>query len=140
MTVLKIAASDETCTYFYTAREVIPVDETRFTDVAAAAPLLEDLHAGALEAIEHTGFDIPSFLLPMNIPAPALWKSTYYWQGDASILMLLDRSFEYMPVAMMVQRKADDFHLLVDSALSEAYRSGLIGTEYDKHLSGTTKS
>ncbi|UVL01132.1 amino acid ABC transporter substrate-binding protein [Pseudomonas sp. B21-048] len=55
----------------------------------------------------------------------------------AKNLMLLDRIFEYAPVAMIVERNDEDFRLLVDTALSEAYRSGAIEKAYDKYLGGT---
>ena len=58
-------------------------------------------------------------------------------KGDASNdLMVLDRIFEFAPVAMIVERGDEDFRLLVDMALSEAYRSGAIEQEYDKYLGG----
>jgi polar amino acid transport system substrate-binding protein len=58
-------------------------------------------------------------------------------KGDANNdLMVLDRIFEFAPVAMIVERGDEDFRLLVDMALSEAYRSGAIEQEYDKYLGG----
>ena len=65
-----------------------------------------------------------------------LLKSEMAKQGEASKLILLDRIFEYLPVAMMVERNDEDFRLLVDTALSEAYRSGAIERAYDKYLGG----
>lgn len=65
-----------------------------------------------------------------------LLKNEIAKQGDANTLMLLDRIFDYVPVAMMVQRNDEDFRLLVDTALSEAYRSGAIEQNYDKYLGG----
>lgn len=57
-------------------------------------------------------------------------------QGEDGQLMLLDRIFEYLPVAMMVDRYDEDFRLLVDSALSEGYRSGAIERNYENYLGG----
>ncbi|MGO4313531.1 amino acid ABC transporter substrate-binding protein [Pseudomonas sp. KB_15] len=58
-------------------------------------------------------------------------------EGGARNLMLLDRIFEYSPVAMIVDRNDEDFRLLVDTALSEAYYSGAIEKAYDQYLGGT---
>lgn len=66
-----------------------------------------------------------------------LLKNEIAKEGAPKNLMLLDRIFEYSPVAMMVERNDDDFRLLVDTALSEAYRSGSIEKDYDKYLGGT---
>ncbi len=63
MTVLKIAASDAVRACFHTNREVVQLDQTRFTDVAVAVLSIDDLAAGALDAIKRTGFDIPIFLV-----------------------------------------------------------------------------
>lgn len=53
-------------------------------------------------------------------------------------LVLLDRIFEYAPTAMAVPRDDEDFRLLVDTTLSEMYRSGAIEQAYDKYLEGTS--
>ncbi|MGF6090312.1 amino acid ABC transporter substrate-binding protein [Pseudomonas sp. 18173] len=58
-------------------------------------------------------------------------------EGAASNLMILDRIFEYSPVAMIVDRSDEDFRLLVDTALSEAYYSGFVEKAYDQYLGGT---
>ena len=58
-------------------------------------------------------------------------------EGAASNLMILDRIFEYSPVAMMVDRNDEDFRLLVDTALSEAYYSGFVEKAYDQYLGGS---
>lgn len=60
--------------------------------------------------------------------------------GANNDLMVLDRIFEFSPVAMIVERGDEDFRLLVDMALSEAYRSGAIEQEYDKHLGGINET
>jgi polar amino acid transport system substrate-binding protein len=65
-----------------------------------------------------------------------LLKNEIAKEGAAKNLMLLDRIFEYSPVAMMVERNDDDFRLLVDTTLSEMYRSGEIEQAYDKYLGG----
>ncbi len=66
-----------------------------------------------------------------------LLKNEIARQGADSDLILLDRIFEYSPVAMMVDRRDEDFRFIVDKALSEAYRSGALEREYDKYLGGT---
>jgi polar amino acid transport system substrate-binding protein len=57
---------------------------------------------------------------------------------SAGNLVLLDRVFEYSPTAMAVNRDDEDFRLLVDTALSELYRSGEIEQAYDTYLEGIT--
>lgn len=61
--------------------------------------------------------------------------STDYSAGN---LVLLDRIFEYAPTAMAVDRDDENFRLLVDTTLSEMYRSGEIEQAYDKYLGGAT--
>ena len=61
--------------------------------------------------------------------------STAYPAGN---LRLLERIFEYSPAAMAVDRDDDDFRLLVDTALSEMYRSGEIEKAYDNYLGGVS--
>lgn len=58
-------------------------------------------------------------------------------EGAAKNLMLLDRIFEYSPVAMIVERGDEDFRLLVDATLSEAYYSGAIEKAYHQYMGGT---
>ena len=53
-------------------------------------------------------------------------------------LVLLERIFEYAPTAMAVPRDDEDFRLLVDTTLSEMYRSGEIEQAYDKYLGGAS--
>jgi polar amino acid transport system substrate-binding protein len=57
--------------------------------------------------------------------------------GAAQKLLLLDRIFEFSPAALIVERNDEDFRLLVDTALSEAYHSGAIERAYDRYLGGT---
>ena len=59
--------------------------------------------------------------------------------GTNDDLMVLDRIFEYSPVAMIVDRNDEDFRLLVDTALSEAYRLGAVEQGYDKYLGGISE-
>lgn len=55
-------------------------------------------------------------------------------------LVLLERIFEYTPTAMAVDREDEDFRLLVDTALSEMYRSGDIERAFEKYLGGAGDS
>ncbi|WP_449440744.1 amino acid ABC transporter substrate-binding protein [Pseudomonas migulae] len=61
--------------------------------------------------------------------------STDYSAGN---LVLLDRIFEYAPTAMAVDRDDENFRLLVDTTLSEMYRSGEIEQAFDKYLGGAS--
>ena len=58
-----------------------------------------------------------------------LQKSLY-----ADQLTLLGRIFDFAPVAMALQRGDEDFRLLVDTVVSDMYRSGEIEQLYLKHL------
>src|SRR3989344_229227 len=63
MNVLKVAASDAVLNCFHTSRPIVALDQTDFTDVAAAVLTVDDVMGGALYAIQRTGFDIPLFLV-----------------------------------------------------------------------------
>ncbi|MGH8435545.1 MAG: amino acid ABC transporter substrate-binding protein [Pseudomonas sp.] len=49
-------------------------------------------------------------------------------------MMVLERIFEFAPVSMALERGDEDFRLLVDTALSEAYRSGDLERIYKQYL------
>jgi len=55
-------------------------------------------------------------------------------------LRLQDRVFEYSPASMAVDRNDEDFRLLVDTALSEMYRTGEIEQAYANYLGGISKT
>ncbi|AWM91784.1 amino acid ABC transporter substrate-binding protein [Pseudomonas sp. 31-12] len=59
---------------------------------------------------------------------------------SATSLVLLERIFEYSPTAMAVDRNDENFRLLVDTALSEMYRSGEIEQAFDKYLGGVSET
>jgi polar amino acid transport system substrate-binding protein len=63
--------------------------------------------------------------------------STHYSAGN---LILLEPIFEYAPTALAVDRDDENFRLLVDTALSEMYRSGEIEQAYDKYLGGADRT
>ena len=55
-------------------------------------------------------------------------------QGATEKMIVLDRIFEIAPVAMALQRGDEDFRLLVDSVLSELYRSPEYEQQYTKYF------
>lgn len=55
---------------------------------------------------------------------------------DAADLMVVPRLFEFAPASMIVARGDEDFRLLVDTVLSEMYRSGEIEKAYATYLGG----
>ncbi|MDR0851472.1 MAG: ornithine decarboxylase [Clostridiales Family XIII bacterium] len=70
MRALKIACSDSVRSYFSTLRAVIPVNETDYTDIAAA--VLFDTDEALIDAIYETRFGIPVFVFtenPADVPA-----------------------------------------------------------------------
>ena len=71
MDALKVAANDSVRACFNTTRDVVPLDQTDYTDVAAAVFSLDDVLAGALEVIKRNGFDIPIFLVHRAFPGKA---------------------------------------------------------------------
>ena len=64
MTPLKIAASAAVAPSLTlnTARDVVTLDNTDFTDVAAVVVSLADTRSGILTLLRHTGFDLPVFV------------------------------------------------------------------------------
>jgi polar amino acid transport system substrate-binding protein len=52
----------------------------------------------------------------------------------AGDLRVLERILEFIPVAMALDRSDEDFRLLVDSALSEAYSSGYLEKVYSQRF------
>lgn len=69
-----------------------------------------------------------------------LLQNLLFTEKSASNLVLLDRVFEYSPTAMAVDRNDENFRLLVDTALSEMYRSGEIEQAFDKYLGGASET
>ncbi|QLK59985.1 ornithine decarboxylase SpeF [Enterobacteriaceae bacterium Kacie_13] len=62
MKKLKIAANDATLACFETAREVIDVHHTDFTDIAAVVLSVDDVQNGMVLHIKDIGLDIPLFV------------------------------------------------------------------------------
>ncbi|MFU9135587.1 ornithine decarboxylase [Erwinia tasmaniensis] len=62
MTPLKIAASTTVAIHLQTGREVITLDNTDFTDVAAVVVSVSDSRSGVLNLLKLTGFNLPVFI------------------------------------------------------------------------------
>lgn len=68
MKSLKIAASHDVVTSLSTHREVVALDCTDFTDVAAVVLSLTDSRSGILALLKRTGFNLPVFLVSQSQP------------------------------------------------------------------------
>jgi len=62
MKSLKIAASHNVVATLETHREVVTLDSTDFTDIAAVVLSVADSRSGILALLKRTGFSIPVFL------------------------------------------------------------------------------
>jgi len=72
MKSMKIAVSRELASALSTYREVVTLDNTDFTDVAAVVITVADSHSGILALLKRTGFNLPVFMFspqPVEIPA-----------------------------------------------------------------------
>ncbi|WP_288821665.1 ornithine decarboxylase [uncultured Leclercia sp.] len=72
MKTMKIAVSRELVSALSTHREVVTLDNTDFTDVAAVVITLADSHSGILALLKRTGFQLPVFMFsqePLDAPA-----------------------------------------------------------------------
>ncbi|WP_339026677.1 ornithine decarboxylase [Leclercia pneumoniae] len=72
MKTMKIAVSHELVSALSTHREVVTLDNTDFTDVAAVVITLADSHSGILALLKRTGFQLPVFMFsqePLDAPA-----------------------------------------------------------------------
>ncbi|MBT8768511.1 amino acid ABC transporter substrate-binding protein [Metapseudomonas boanensis] len=65
-----------------------------------------------------------------------LLKNVVEKSKHAEDLMVVPRLFEFVPVSMVLERGDEDFRLLVDTVISEMYRSGEIEQAYAKYLGG----
>lgn len=63
-----------------------------------------------------------------------LLQSNVQEQQAADELMVLDRIFEIAPVSLALERDDEDFRLLVDTVLSDLYRSGELEQLYTKYF------
>ena len=69
---MKIAVSRALASALSTHREVVTLDNTEFTDVAAVVITVADSHSGILALLKRTGFNLPVFMFspqPVEIPA-----------------------------------------------------------------------
>ncbi|RWR01656.1 ornithine decarboxylase [[Pantoea] beijingensis] len=62
MTTLKIAASASVAPNLRTGRDIVTLDRTDFTDVAAVVVSVADSRSGILALLRHTGFNLPVFI------------------------------------------------------------------------------
>ncbi|WP_158783898.1 ornithine decarboxylase [Pantoea sp. BAV 3049] len=62
MTPLKIAASTTVAIHLQTGREVVTLEKTDFTDIAAVVVSVADSRSGMLALLKHTGFNLPVFI------------------------------------------------------------------------------
>ncbi|WP_313708212.1 Orn/Lys/Arg decarboxylase N-terminal domain-containing protein, partial [Atlantibacter hermannii] len=72
MKSLKIAASHDIVSVLSTHREVVTLDNTDFTDVAAVVLTVADTRSGILALLKRTGFNLPVFVLsetPLELEA-----------------------------------------------------------------------
>lgn len=90
MTLLKIAASTTVAIHLQTGREVVTLDNTDFTDVAAVVLSVSDARSGMLALLRHTGFNLPVFIALDDASQadslPAVDGVLTGEQGDASLL------------------------------------------------------
>ncbi|RLM18394.1 ornithine decarboxylase [Brenneria alni] len=66
MKQLKIAANTAVAARLITAREIVALSQTDFTDVAAVVVSIEEAHCGILSILHHSGFTIPAFVVRNN--------------------------------------------------------------------------
>lgn len=72
MKTMKIAVSRELASALSTHREVVTLDNTDFTDVAAVVITVADSHSGILALLKRTGFQLPVFMFSEeSVDAPA---------------------------------------------------------------------
>jgi len=92
MTPLKIAASIALAPVLRlrTIRQIVTLDNTDFTDIAAVVLSLADARSGMLTLLRHTGFSLPVFIqlapgeLPENLPeVTAILRGD---EGDGALL------------------------------------------------------
>jgi len=71
MKLFKIAASAAVADRLSTAREIVLMDNTDFTDVAALVVTVDEARAGLLSILRNTGLTIPAFVAIDGAPAAA---------------------------------------------------------------------
>ena len=100
MTPLKIAASIALAPVLRlrTTRQIVTLDDTDFTDIAAVVLSLADARSGMLTLLRHTGFSLPVFIqlaageLPENLPeVTAILRGD---EGDGALLEEASAAYE----------------------------------------------
>ncbi|WP_264273383.1 ornithine decarboxylase [Duffyella gerundensis] len=100
MTPLKIAASIALAPVLRlrTTRQIVTLDNTDFTDIAAVVLSLADARSGMLTLLRHTGFSLPVFIqlaageLPENLPeVTAILRGN---EGDGALLEEASAAYE----------------------------------------------
>ncbi|EOU9610406.1 ornithine decarboxylase [Cronobacter dublinensis] len=105
MKSLKIAASHAVASLLSTSREVVTLDSTDFTDVAAVVLSVPDTRSGILALLARTGFNLPVFV--------------YLQEGETCAL----------PVSGTLTGSAQEFLALETAAL--AYEENLLPPFFD---------
>lgn len=91
MTPLKIAASAAVAPMLTSTRDIVTLDKTDFTDVAAVVVSLADSRSGVLSLLRHTGFNLPVFIAVENADdAQELPEVTGVFSGSAQDCAALD--------------------------------------------------
>lgn len=93
MSPLKIAASVALAPSLITTRDVVTLDHTDFTDVAAVVFSLADSRSGMLALLRHTGFNLPVFvMLEMGSDEVSLPDVSGFLTGGEEDVSLLENA------------------------------------------------
>lgn len=102
MTPLKIAASAAVAPHLSSARDIVTLDNTDFTDVAAVVVSLADSRSGVLSLLRHTGFNLPVFIAMEEGADPhALPEVTGLFSGSAEDCAALDAAADRYEAALL---------------------------------------
>lgn len=102
MTPLKIAASAALAPALNIEREIVALDSTDFTDVAAVVVSVADARSGVLGLLRHTGFTFPVFLaVTQASEAEGLPQVTGLLDGSAQSLTLLTQAADEYEAALL---------------------------------------
>lgn len=102
MTPLKIAASAALAPALNIEREIVALDSTDFTDVAAVVVSVADARSGVLGLLRHTGFTFPVFLaVTQASEAEGLPQVTGLLDGSAQSLALLTQTADEYEAALL---------------------------------------
>ncbi|MBP2168205.1 ornithine decarboxylase [Erwinia toletana] len=102
MTTLKIAASAAIAPNLHTTRDIVALDSTDFTDVAAVVVSVADSRSGMLALLRHTGFNLPVFIaLDGAEQRQALPEVTGLLTGDAESAARLEAAAAQYEAALL---------------------------------------